>query len=130
MQDAGRQVMADARKLDGFAHEFREIQLHVVALAAAVTGFAGFEHLLDGSEEAIGIEEHQIIKLLPLRLVYFAALHRFQIQADGGDRGFQFVRYGVDEAVVLFVAADFADEEDGVENHSGDDRGEKNHAEK
>ena len=40
------------------------------------------------------------------------------------------MRDGIDEAVVLFVAADFADEEDGVQNHSGDDRGEKNHAEK
>ena len=130
MQDAGRQMMAHAREFNTFAHQLREIQLHVMAFAAAVTGLAGFEHLLDGSQQAIGIEQHQVVKLLALRLVHFAALHRFQIQADGSDGSLQFVRDGVDEAIVLFVAADFAHQEDGVQNHSGDDRGKKNHAEK
>ena len=37
---------------------------------------------------------------------------------------------GVDEAVVLFVAADFAHQEDSVQDHSGDDGCEKDYAEK
>ena len=64
----GAQMMADAREFDGFADEFGEIQLDVVAFAAAVAGLAGFENLLDGAEQAIGIEQHQIVKLLALRL--------------------------------------------------------------
>lgn len=37
---------------------------------------------------------------------------------------------GVDEAVVLLIAANFADQEDGVENESGDDGAEEDDAEK
>ncbi len=39
------------------------------------------------------------------------------------------MRDGIDKTVVLFVAADFADEEAGVDDHAADDRREKNHAE-
>ena len=55
MQNAGREMMADAREFDAFADELGEIQLDVMAFAAAVAGLAGFEHLLDGAEQAIGI---------------------------------------------------------------------------
>ena len=95
----------------------------------SVAGFAGFQHLLDRAQQAVGIVEHQPIKLLALRFVDFAALQGFEIKANRGDGRFQFVRDGVDEAVVLFVAADFADQEDGVEDQAGDDGDEENNAE-
>ena len=74
-------------------------------------------------------EQHQIIKLLALRFVHFTALHGFQVQADGSDGSFQFVGDRVDETAVLFVAADLAHQENGVEDHAGDDGEEKYHAE-
>src|ERR1700733_15767162 len=68
--------------------------------------------------------------MLALRFVHIAALQRFQIKADGGDRSFQLVRDSVNEAVVLFVEADFADQEAGVEDQTKDDGGEKEDAHK
>ena len=100
-----------------------------VRAAAAVAGLAGFQHLLDGAAQAVGIVEHQIVKMLALGFVHVAALQRFEVEADRGDRRFQLVRDGIDEAVVLLVEADFADQEAGVKDHAENDRGEKNHAE-
>ena len=48
-------------------------------------------------------------------------MQRFQVEADGGDRGFQLVRDGVDEGVVLLVAADLAHQESGVQDYADDD---------
>jgi len=39
------------------------------------------------------------------------------------------VGYGVNETVVLLVTANFADQEDCVQNHSGDNREKENHSE-
>ena len=37
---------------------------------------------------------------------------------------------GVDEAVMLFVAANFTDQKTGIHDHPGDQQGEENYAEK
>ena len=51
---------------------------------------------------------------------HIARLQRFQVKPDRCDRSLEFMRDGVDEAVVLFAAANFANEEDRVEHEAGD----------
>ena len=77
---------------------------------------AGAQDLLDGGEQPVAVLQHDAVELLALGLVDGARLQGFQIQADGRDRSFQLVGDGVDERVVLFVAADFAHQKDGVEH--------------
>src|SRR5579871_131847 len=89
----------------------------------------GFEDLFDGGEEAVGVGEHDGVELLALGLVDGAALEGFEVEADAGDGGLEFVGDGVEEGVLTLVAADLADEEDGVEDDSGDEEGEENDAE-
>jgi hypothetical protein len=91
--------------------------------------FAGFEDLLDGAEEAVGVGEHDAVELLALGFGDVAALEGFEVEADGGDGGFELVGDGVEEGVLALVAADFADEEDGVEDDAGDQQGEEDDAE-
>ncbi len=56
------------------------------------------------------------------------AAHGVQIQADGGDGCLQLVRNGIQEAVLLLVAAHFADQEDGIEDESDDQESKKRDA--
>ena len=65
-------------------------------------------HLLDGGEQPVAVMQHDAVKLLPLALIHGARLQRFQIQPDRRDRRFQFVGDGIDEGIMLFIAADFA----------------------
>ena len=66
---------------------------------------------------------------MPLLVVERARLQRFQIQPDRRDGRLQLVGDGVDEGVVLLVAADFEHEEDGVDDQAGDDQAERDDAE-
>ena len=106
-----------------------EIGFGAMLGAALVAHFAGLQHLLDGSEQAVGILEHELVELLALALVHFPALQRFEVQANGGDGRFQFVGDCVDEAVVLLVAADFAHEEACIQDQPKNDGGEEKYAE-
>ena len=122
-------MMARAREVHAFANQIFEVNVRSIDGGRFVAALSCGQHLLDCAEQPVGIEQHQPVKFLALFFVELAALERFEIEADRGDRRFQFVRDGVDETVVLFVAADFADEEAGVDDHAADDRGKKNHAE-
>ena len=82
------------------------------------------------SEQPVAVLQHGAVKLLALVLVHGARLQRFEVQPDGGDGRLQLVRDGVDERVVLLVAADFAHQEGGVQDHAGNDHGEQQDAEK
>ena len=62
-----------------------------------------------------------LVELLALGLIDGARLQSFQIQPDGRDRSLQLVGDGIDEGVVLFVAADFAHQKDGVEHDAATD---------
>ena len=97
--------------------------------ADALAGHAGLQHLLDGLLQPVGVREHDAVELAPLRLVDLARLERLQIQPDRGDRRLQLVRDGVDEGVVLIVAAKLAHEEHRVDDDAGDDQGEGDDAE-
>ena len=56
-------------------------------------------------------------------------LQGLQVQAHRRDGRLQLVRDGVDEGVLLLVAPDFPHQEDGVQNHAGDDQAEQQDAE-
>ena len=86
---------------------------------------AGLQDLLDGGQKTIGVGEHDLVELLALGLFDGAALEGFEIEADDRDGSFELVSYGVEEGVLSLVAADFADEEDGVEYDQSDERGEE-----
>ena len=51
------------------------------------------------------------------------------MQADGSNRRFQFVSNGVDEAVMLFAAANLAHQKTGIDDHARNDQRKKNDAE-
>ena len=51
-----------------------------------------------------------------------------QVEPDRRDGRLQLVRDGVDERVVLFVAADLAHQKDGVQHDAADDHGQQQHA--
>ncbi len=92
-----------------------------IELAPAVTDAAGAQDLFDGRQQAVAILQHDAVELLALGFIHRARLQRFEIQPDGGDRSFQFMCDGVDEGVVLLIAADFADQEDGIQHDAADD---------
>jgi hypothetical protein len=78
-----------------------------------------FQDLFHGVQQAVGIEQHELVELAPLRFFHLAPLQGFEVEADGGDRRLQFVGDGVDEAVVLLVAANFADQKNRIEDEAG-----------
>ena len=59
----------------------------------------------------------------------FSSMQGLQIEADRRDGSFEFVGNGVDEAVVLLVATDLSQKEDGVKNQAGGDSAEEDYAE-
>ncbi len=95
----------------------------------ALAGDAGLQHLLDGLLQPIGIGQHDAVELAALRLGDLARLQRLEIQANRRDRRLQLVGDGVDERVVLVVAAHFAHEKHRVDNDAGDDQDERENAE-
>ena len=72
---------------------------------------------------------HDGVKLLALGVVEGSPLEGFQIKPDAGDGGFELVGDGVEERVLALVAADFTDEEDGVEDDAGGKDAEEDDAE-
>ena len=82
-----------------------------------------------GGEQTVRIGEHDAVEVLALGLGDVAALQGFKVEADGGDGGFELVGDGVEEGVLALVAADLADEEDGVEDDAGGQQGEEKDAE-
>ncbi len=56
-------------------------------------------------------------------------LEGFEVEADAGDGGLELVGDGFEEGVLALVAADLADQEDGVDDDAGDEDGEEDDAE-
>ena len=81
----------------------------------------GAQHLLDGGQQAVAILQHDLVEFLALGLVHRARLQRFQIEPDGRHRSLQLVGDGIDEGVVLFVAADFAHQKDRIQHDAAAD---------
>ena len=113
---------------DAFRNKGFELDENTILLAMTLAKLSGFEDLLDGGEEPIGIGEHIGVELLALSFVDGSALESFEIKADAGDRSFELVGDCVEERVLTFVTADFADEKDSVEHDPSDQKGEEDDA--
>jgi hypothetical protein len=116
MQRGVLEVMPRAREFHAFADQPAEINLRRRVRRFFVSHLTRLQDLLHGIEQAIGILEHEAVKLLALRFVHLAPLQRFEVEANRRDGRFQLVRHGVDETVVLLVAPDFTHQKDGVEH--------------
>ena len=88
-----------ALKSDGDAifDECAEVDDGPVLQAVALTELSGFENLLDGGEEAVGVREHDLVELLALSFVDGTALEGFEVESDAGDGGFEFMGDSVEE---------------------------------
>src|ERR1700681_963718 len=99
-------MMSSSRQFDTLADKQIELYWQALRRTFPVRRFARLQNLFDGVEEAVGIKQHQLVEVAPLFLAYFASLQGLQIKPDGGNRSFQFMRDGIDKAVMLLVAAD------------------------
>ncbi len=128
--DAGRddrvftQVVARPRRVDALLDQPAEIDRRALFELAPLPRHAGAQHLLDGVLQAIGILQHDPVKLLALRVADLARLQRLEVEANRGDRRFQLVGDRVEEAVLLFGDAHFTEQEHRVDDEAGDDQGE------
>src|ERR1700677_867008 len=123
-------MMSCSGHFDAIANQFCKIDGNAFAAALSVSRYGGFEHLLDGAQETIGVVKHAAVKLAALRLVDVTMLQRLQVKADGCNRGLEFVRDRVDETVVLLVAANLAQQKNCIEDQPGRNGTEENHAQK
>lgn len=123
----GREVVAQKSDGDAVGDQRGELEEGAV-LGAAGAEFAGLEDLLNGGEEAVGVGQHDLVELLALGLGDGVALEGLEVEADGCDGGLEFVGDGVEEGVLTLVAADLADQEDGVEDDAGGDQAKEDEA--
>ena len=126
--DQGGQVVALQGDGDAVGDQRVEFEQGAMLVATAGAQFAGLEHLLDGGEQAVGVGQHDLVELLALGFGDLVALQGFEVEPDRGDGSFELVGDGVEEGVLALVAADLADQEDGVEDDSGDQQAEENDA--
>jgi hypothetical protein len=113
---------------DAVFDEGAEVDDGAVLLAVTLAELSGFQDLLDGGEEPVGVGEHDLVELLALGLFDGATLEGLEVEADAGDGGLKLVGDGVEEGVLTLVAADLANEEDCVEDHAGDECAEEDNA--
>src|ERR1700683_3161044 len=130
MQSFRWEMMTGARRVHALLHQTAKIYFGFFASGLLVSGAAGTQDLLDCIRQAVGVAQHEAIEFLLLRLGQIAALESFQMQADGGNRRFEFVGNGVDKTILLFVALDLSQQKTRVDNESGDDEREKHDAKK
>src|ERR1700716_1081324 len=100
-------MMTSSRQFETVADQHVELYRQALRRTFPVRRFARLQNLFDGVKKALGIQQHQLVEVAPLFLAYFAPLQGLQIKPDGGNRSFQFMRDGIDKAVMLLVAADF-----------------------
>ena len=117
--------MASAGHVHAVAHQLPEVDFHFFSARFLVPGAPRPQNLLHRVGEAVGIAQHQPVKLLPLRFRQIASLQRFQMQPDRRHRRLQFMGNRVDKAVMLLVAPDLAQQKNRVDHHAGDDERQK-----
>ena len=123
----GGEVVAQEGDGDAVCDQRGELEEDAV-LGAAGAEFAGLEDLLDGGEETVGVGQHDLVELVALGFGDGVALEGFEVEAEGCDGGLELVGDGVEEGVLTLVAADLADQEDGVEDDAGGDQAKEDEA--
>ena len=121
----GRKVHPLAGQLRAVPDEQCEVDWGLAPRSSTMPRLTGSQDLLDGMQEPVVFVEHDAIELLALLLAQLMLLEGFEVEADRGNRGLQFVCDGVDEAVVLLIASDLPDKVDGVEDQSRNDEEEE-----
>ena len=121
--------MAEGNGGDAVGNQGMELDAGTLLDALALAELAGLEHGFDGGEETVRVFAHDGVEALALLLVAGMTLQGFEVEADAGDGGFELVGNGFEEGVLALVAADLADQEDGVDDDAGDEDGEEDHAE-
>ncbi len=86
-QSLGLQIVADASYLHAFPYQLSEIERLPLA-PVLVPGFPSLEHLLDGSQQAVSVVQHEAVKLVALSVLHLAAFQGLQIEADGSNGSF------------------------------------------
>src|SRR5579859_2294823 len=122
--------MPGARQFHAFADHRIEVHRDALAGGLLLGDGARLQHLLHRTHEALGIDQHQFVELAAAGLIHLAALQGFEVEANRSDRRLELVGYRVDEAVVLLIAANLADQKNCIEDEPGDDGAEKDNAEK
>ena len=114
----GLKMMAGAGTFHAVFNQLCEVHTDGLSFGARPSSLQDF---LDGTHQPVRIFEHEMVEIPTLCVVqvHLLAFQRLQVQANGCDGRFQFVSDGVDEAIVLLVASDFADEKAGVEDEAG-----------
>jgi hypothetical protein len=125
----GLEVMAEEHSGDAFGDEGMELDAGALLNALALAELSGLEHGFDGGEEAVAVFAHDGVEALALLLVAGMTLEGFEVEPDAGDGGLELVGNGLEEGVLALVAADFTDQEDGVDDDAGDEDGEEDDAE-
>ena len=121
--------MAQPRGVDAFADQPRQVDRRDVVQLGFLPRRAGPQHLLHRALQPCGILEHDPVELFALRVADVARLQRLEVQANRGDRRLELVRDRVEEAVLLFGDAHFADEKHRVDDDARDDQAEGDDAE-
>src|SRR3954464_3934261 len=106
--------MTSASRFDAIAYQLPEIDVSFICACFLVTRSPRFEDLLDGLGQAVGITQHNAIKLLFPRLGQFPALQCFQMKPYGGYGSFQFMSHSIDEAIVLLASSQLSNQEDRI----------------
>ena len=122
--------MPCSSRLHTIANQLTEIHLRLVSPRLLVASSPGAQHLLDRLGQPVGIAQHEPVELLLLLLRQFAALQCLKMQPDRRHRRLQFMRDGIDEAVVLLTAPQLPHQENRIHHHACDDQREKDNAEK
>jgi hypothetical protein len=123
-------MMAHSRQFHALAYQRIELHWQALRRAFLLRRLTRFQHLFHGAQQAIGIEQHELVELPALRFFHLASLQGFEVEPDGGDGRLQFMGDRVDEAVVLLVAANFADQKNRIKDEARNDCAKKNDAQK
>jgi hypothetical protein len=124
-----REMVAEEHCRNAVGDKGMEFDAGTLLGMVALAELAGFENSFDGGEEAVGVLAHDGVETLALLLVAGVALEGLKVEADAGDGSLELVGDGVEERVLALVAANFADEEDGVDDDTRDEDREEHDAE-
>src|SRR6266498_3023377 len=121
--------MPRKREVNALTRQRRHVDRRLCDYLRLLPQGASLQHLINGVMQPVGIREHDVVEATPLLVAQRARLQRLEIEADRRNRRLELVGDGVDEGVVLLVAAYLEHEEDGVDDQSSDDEAERDDAE-
>src|ERR1035438_8690548 len=87
----GLQMMAHSRQFHALAYQRIELHWQALRRAFLLRRLTRFQHLFHGAQQAIGIEQHELVELPALRFFHLASLQGFEVEPDGGDGRLQFM---------------------------------------